>query len=228
MQGHGKIRSSRPVGVLAVVAAVLMLLATLAAISGDASRVSLPSSGLSPASTPVTITQFSLQPSNVNMGAQVNGTVGLSGGTAPYALWFNNTPPGCAPPNNPETTSSTTFTFQCNPSSTGSFLVHLDVVDSSVPVSKASQTASMNVRSSGNGNGNNSNNGGNGNTSLSSLLPGGFLEIGIILVLVFMGAVVAIAAGVVAMAVLVPRRLRQLNETLAKSGLPPKEPKPPA
>jgi len=86
----------------------------------------------------------------------------------------------------------------------------------------------MNVRSSGNGNGNNSNNGGNGNTSLSSLLPGGFLEIGIILVLVFMGAVVAIAAGVVTMAVLVPRRLRQLNETLAKSGLPPKEPKPPA
>jgi len=206
-----------------------MLLATLAAVSGDASRVSLPSSGLDLASTPVTITQFSLQPSSVNMGAQVNGTVGLSGGTAPYYLWFNNTPPGCAPPNNPEPTSSTTFTFQCNPSSTGSYLVHLDVVDSSVPVSKASQSASMNVRSSGNGNGNgnNSNNGGNGNTSLSSLLPGGFLEIGIILVLVFMGAVVAIAAGVVAIAVLVPRRLRQLNETLAKSGLPPKEPKPP-
>ncbi|MGP8072677.1 MAG: hypothetical protein ACLPZM_06065 [Thermoplasmata archaeon] len=53
------------------------------------------------------------------------------------------------------------------------------------------------------------------------------MEIGIILVLVFMGTMVAIAAGVVAIAVLVPRRLRQLNETLAKTGLPPKEPKPP-
>jgi hypothetical protein len=44
---------------------------------------------------------------------------------------------------------------------------------------------------------------------------------------VVLGCIVAIAVGVVALAVLVPRRLRQLNETLARTGLPPKEPKPP-
>ncbi|MGA8663543.1 MAG: hypothetical protein WB809_00510 [Thermoplasmata archaeon] len=230
MQDYRKVCTSRLAGIFVVFAAVLMLVAILAVVSVNGPSISAPSSGLAPASSSVIIAQFSFQPSTVNQGSQVNGTVGLSGGTPPYYLWFNNTPPGCSPPSNPETTSSTTFTFQCNPSSTGSYLVHLDVVDSSATVTKASQTASLNVQTggNGNGNGNNSNNGGNGNTSLSSLLPGGFLEIGIILVLVFMGAIVAIAAGVVAMAVLVPRRLRQLNETLAKSGLPPKEPKPPA
>jgi hypothetical protein len=110
----------------------------------------------------------------------------------------------------------------------GSYFVNLDVVDSSVPATKASQPASLNVATSnsenGNGNGNNSS---NGNNSLGSLIPSGFLAIALIIVLALIGAIIAIAAGVVALAVLVPRRLRQLNETLAKCGLPPQEPKPP-
>jgi hypothetical protein len=215
-------------GAFAIAATLLILLAALAAFSAGAARVSAPWSELELASGPVTITQFSFQPSSVNPGTQVTGTVGLSGGTTPYYLWFNNTPPGCTPMMNPETSSSTSVTFQCNPSSTGSYTVHLDVVDSSTPATKASQTATLNVESGSNGNGNgNGNNSNNGNNSLSSLIPSSFLTIGLILVVVFMGAIVAIAAGVVALAVLVPRRLRQLNENLAKAGLPPKEPKPP-
>ncbi|MGA8303872.1 MAG: hypothetical protein WA691_10265 [Thermoplasmata archaeon] len=215
-------------GRFAIAATLLILLATLAAYSAGAPRVSGPSGGLELASGSVTISQFSFQPSNANPGTQVTGTVGLSGGTAPYYLWFNNTPPDCSPSNNPVMSSSTTFTFQCTPTSTGSYSIQLEVVDSSTPATKASQTATLNVESgsngSGNGNGNNSN---NGNNSLSSLIPSGFLTIGLILVIVFMGAIIAIAAGVVALAVLVPRRLRQLNESLAKGGLPPKESKPP-
>ncbi len=211
-----------------VVAVLLILLATLVAVSGSAPRLPSPSSGLGLATTPVSITQFSLSPSTVTQNTQVSGMVSLSGGTPPYFLWFNNTPPGCSPQSNPVNSPSATYSFQCNPTSTGSYNIHLDVTDSSVPVSKASSGASLNVQSSGNGNGNgNGNNSNSGNNSLSSLFPSSFLEIGIILVLVFMGTMVAIAAGVVAIAVLVPRRLRQLNETLAKTGLPPKEPKPP-
>jgi len=207
---------------------LMVLVVTLTVLSGGATRVSLPSAGLGPASPQVTITQFSFQPMTVNSGSQVTGTVGLSGGTPPYYLWFNNTPPGCSPSNSPISTSSMTYTFQCNPSSSGSYSVHLDVVDSSVPPSKATEQGGLDVNSGSNGNGNGSNNGGGGNNSLGSLIPSGFLTIGIILVVALMGAIIAIAAGVVALAVLVPRRLRQLNETLAKSGLPPKDPKPPA
>jgi hypothetical protein len=220
-------RGSRRGGALAVSAAVLMLLAALAVFSSGTPALSAPSGELHLASGSVTITQFSFQPSSANPGSQVTGTVDLSGGTAPYYLWFNNTPPGCSPSPNPEMSSSTMYTFQCNPSSTGSYLVHLDVVDSSTPVSRASQSASLNVANGNNGNGNgdgNGNNSNSGNNSLGSLIPSGFLTIGLILVLVFMGALIAIAVGVVALAVLVPRRLRQLNETLAKSGMPPKPP----
>jgi hypothetical protein len=93
---------------------------------------------------------------------------------------------------------------------------------------RASQPASLNVANGNGGNGNGSgNNSNSGNNSLGSLIPSGFLTIGLILVLVYMGAIIAIAVGVVALAVLVPRRLRQLSETLANAGLPPKESKPP-
>jgi len=44
---------------------------------------------------------------------------------------------------------------------------------------------------------------------------------------VFIGAIVALAAGVIVMAVLLSRRLRQLNETMSRSNPPPSEEKPP-
>jgi hypothetical protein len=93
---------------------------------------------------------------------------------------------------------------------------------------RAPQSASLNVTNGNGGNGNGSgNNSNSGNNSLGSLIPSGFLTVGLILVLVFMGAIIATAVGMVALAVRVPRRLRQLSETLGNSGLPPKEPKPP-
>jgi hypothetical protein len=224
MQGRqlGHFSRGKPLVVVAI--GSLVVLAALMGLWASVPRSGASESGLTYASSAVSISQFSFNPSNVNQGSQVSGAVDLLGGTPPYYLWFNDTPPGCSPSSNPVSINSPSYSFQCNPSSTGSYQVHLDVVDSSVPATKASQFASLNVNSNNNGN-NNSNNG--GNTSLSSLLPGGFLTFGIILLVVFLGAVVAIAAGVVALAILVPKRLRQLNETLAKSGLPPKEPKPP-
>lgn len=213
---------------------LLVVFAGAVVVSTTAPRPAPTASGVGLATGGLTIDQFSFQPPNVNSGSGTNGSLTLSGGTAPHYLWFNNTPPGCTPSSTPVTISTTPYTFQCHPSSEGTYTVHLAGVDSSVPSSTASGTTGLTVMSNGNGNhngsgnGSGSNNGGDGNTSLGSLIPSGFLEVGLIVALVFIGSVVAIAAGVVAMAVLVPRRLRQLNETLAKSGLPPKEPKPPA
>ncbi|MCI4343159.1 MAG: hypothetical protein L3J92_03465 [Thermoplasmata archaeon] len=232
MQGRGTGPASLQTSV--VVGSVLLLVfAGLVAVSAIAPRPSSTAAGLVLETGGVTIDQFSFQPPDVNSGSETSGSVTLSGGTAPYFLWFNDTPPGCSPSSTPVTISTTPYTFQCTPTSAGTYTVHLAVVDSSVPSSSASGMTGLTVMSNGNGNhngsgnGSGSNNGGGGNTSLGSLIPSGFLEIGLIVALVVIGSVVAIAAGVIAMAVLVPRRLRQLNETLAKSGLPPKEPKPP-
>jgi len=73
-----------------------------------------------------------------------------------------------------------------------------------------------------NGNGSN-NNSGNG----SFQLPGGLVTLALIGGLVFVVLFALIAGGVVALAVVTSRRLREINETLAKLSAPPKGPTPP-
>jgi hypothetical protein len=184
------------------------------------------------AASPISNLNFNFQPSSVSINSQVTVSVTFSGGTPGYSLWFNDTPPGCAPSTNPQTSSSTSYMVECRPSSTGVFTAHVDVLDSASPPSKASSTATLSVTSGGNnnnnsnGNGSNNNkNSGGGNGSFS--LPSGLLTFALLGGVAFLGALVAIAIGTIATAAMVSRRLRELNETLQKLIPPPDKPKPP-
>jgi hypothetical protein len=176
------------------------------------------------------ITSFSFSPNPVSVNSNTHGSVSVSGGTPPYLFWFNNTPPGCSPPNNPASSPSPSFQFGCSPSSPGTYSVHLDVLDSSSPPNRTSQTASLTVNGNpggstggtGNGNGSKSGSGING-----SLLPSGVFAFVLLFGFIFLGALIAIAAGTIATAVLVSRRLRQINETLTKTQRETTETKPP-
>jgi hypothetical protein len=78
----------------------------------------------------------------------------------------------------------------------------------------------------GNGNGNGS---GSGNGSSSGFsLPAGLISTLVLFGSIFIGAMVALAAGVIATAVLVSRGLRRLNETMKKTEEPPSSGKPPS
>jgi hypothetical protein len=215
---------------LAVFALALVLILSLLGV-GLASRPGSTNAAWHPDSTPpLSIVSFGFQPSSVDVGSSTTVGVTLSGGTSPYLLWFNSSVPGCEPPNSPVTSSSTQYQFSCQPSESGSFSVNLDVVDSSTPAFRASNVADLNVASNNNGNNNNNNNGnGNGSGSGGGLtLPTGLESLVLVIGLVFLGTMIAIAAGTIATAAVVSRRLRQINETLAKLSLPPREPKPPA
>jgi hypothetical protein len=214
-------------------AIVVALLGSLVAVVPTAHPVAVEIPFIGDSSTPVAIATFSLDPSSVSAGSSTTVSVSLSGGTAPYDLWFNSTIPNCGPPSTPVSSGGPQYEFSCQPSSQGGYSIHLDVVDSSVPSTRASAVADLAVVSSNSGNngGNNSNGNNNGNGSGgggSLALPSGLEELVLIIGLVFVGAMIAIAAGTIATAAIVSRRLRQINETLAKMNLPPKEPKPPA
>jgi hypothetical protein len=209
----------------------LLLIGSIAAFAPAASSTGSSQLWETASTSPVGIASFTVQPSPVSVGSTAYVNVSLSGGTAPYYLWFNGSVPGCQSPNSPVTANGPQFQFTCNPSSTGTYSIHLDVVDSSTPVGRASNGASVNVVSGGNNNNNNNNNNGNGNGSGSGgsfSFPSGLQQLVFLIGLVFLATMVAIAAGTIATAAIVSRRLRQINETLAKMGLPPKDPKPPA
>jgi hypothetical protein len=185
------------------------------------------------AGSPISNLNFNFQPSTASVNSQVTVNVTFSGGTPGYFLWFNSTPPGCSPSANPQSSPSDSYQIQCRPSSSGVFTAHLDVLDSASPPSKASATATLSVTSNGNNNNNNNNgngrsnnnNGGGGNGSFS--LPSGLLTFALFGGVAFLGALVAIAAGTIATAAMVSRRLRQVNETLQKLIPPSDKPKPP-
>jgi hypothetical protein len=160
---------------------------------------------------PFQIVSFGYSPSSVTVGSQVQGNVQLSGGTAPYYAWLNGTPPGCNPQSSPYTTNNTSNPFNCTPTAQGNYNVHLDVVDSSIPSNHQTRTATLTVNSNSSGN-----NGGNGSGSGGFSLPSGLFTTLILFGVVFLSAIVALAAGVIASAVMVSRRLRQLNETLGQ------------
>ena len=216
---------------IALAIATMVLVSFAGAAIAQRGSTSAPISVAGAASSPISNAKFFFDPSTVNEGSQTNGNVSFSGGTPGYSLWFNQTPPGCSPPSNPMTTPSPAFTFVCQPTSTGTYTVHLDILDSATPVDKASVQATLNVvqgnNGNGNGNGNNSNNNNNGGGNGSLSLPGGLLQLAVIAGLVFFAALFLIAGGMIAAAVLLSRRLRQVNETLTKLLPPPKGPTPP-
>ncbi len=163
---------------------------------------------------------LSFSPNPVTQNTPTTGNFQISGGSAPYTIWENNTPAGCGPQSNPLTSSSPSGTFTCTPSVTGTFNIHVDVHDSAGNSGSTQVTLTVNGGSSG-GSGS-----GTGNTSgidlsfLQNLLPVVMITGGL-----FLGSVVAIAVSCVAMAILIPKRLKQLRKAIeAQSGAKPVAP----
>src|SRR2546428_12180155 len=166
---------------------------------------SVPSLGRPVAAAPFGVS-FSWSPSTVNANAQTQGMVSFSGGAVPFKVWLNQTPPGCAPQQVPFVTSNYSESWQCTPTSSGTYNVHLDAVDNTG--TKESATATLTVQSGGGG-GSGSGNGTNPLAGLQDLLPIFFT-----FAIIFLGSLVALAVGVIGMALLVSRRLRQLTEAM--------------
>lgn len=162
------------------------------------------------ANLPVSLT---FSPNTLPVNSLTTGSYSIGGGVGPYTIWENNTPPGCGPPSNPFTTPNASGTFTCTPRATGNFLVQVTVHDN--VGNQGSTTTSLTVTTSGGSGGNNT--GGFNLSGLSDLL-GVLMIVGI----VFLASVVAIAAAAVAMAILIPRRLKQIRKVL--EGQPLKKP----
>jgi len=156
---------------------------------------------------------FSWSPSTLTSNTQTQGMVTFSGGSTPFNVWINQSAPGCAPNSQPFVTSNYSNSWQCTPTASGNFDVHLDAVDSTG--TRESATATLSVQSGGGG-GSGTGNGTNPFAGLQDLLPIFFT-----FAIIFLGSLVALAVGVIAMALLVSRRLRQLTEAM-KGG--PKSP----
>ena len=163
---------------------------------------------------------FSYSPSTTAANSQTQGMVTFSGGSVPFKVWLNQTPPGCDPGAQPFVTSTYTNTWNCTPTTAGTYNVQLEAYDNTG--TKQTATATLTVQSGGgnNGNGNGNGSGTNPLAGLDTVLPTLF-----IFAFVFLGALVALAAGVVAMAVLLSRRLRQLTEAMKGDRDGPKSPK---
>lgn len=199
----------------------------LAALAPVAAAAPAGAGGVAPTTLPLAIgiANFHFSPNQISQGSSTQGSFTITGGTPPFYLWVNNSAPGCAPPANPFETSNTSMSFSCSPSGTGNFNVHLDVVDSATPAGHASAQAQLTVNpSSSGGGGSSGNNTGNG-SGLN--LPAGLFQVALLFGIVVLASIIAIAAGTIAIAVSVSRRLRQINETLAKmqSLEAPKSPK---
>ncbi len=155
---------------------------------------------------------LSFSPNPVDQNTQTTGSYSITGGTGPYTIWENNTPAGCYPQSNPFTTPNPSGTFNCKPTVTGNFNIHVDVQDSAGNSGSTQVTLTVNSGGSGSGgsgSGSGNNSGGFNLSGLSDLL-GVFMIVGF----VFLGSMIAIAAAAVALAILVPRRLKQLRKAI--------------
>lgn len=197
-----------PIGTLSASLLIILAIAqpVLAAAGGPQATATLP----------VTL---NFAPNPVSVGSQTQIQISISGGSSPYYVWFNGSIPGCSPPTQPIQQNQSTASYQCNPTSTGNFNVQLGVADSAGNHGTASAT--LNVQSSGGGGG--SGTGGNNTGGIDLSFLQNLLPVVMITGFLFLGSVVAIAASAVALAVLVPRRLKQIRKAL--EGQPMKAPK---
>ncbi len=157
-------------------------------------------------------------PSTVTVNTPTTGTYSISGGTAPFTITVTGAPPGCTPQTNPFTTSNASDSFTCTPTGTGNFNIHVSVTDSAGNTGSASAYLTVNANSGGSGSGSGNNTGGFNLTGLGDLF-GILMIVGI----VFLACTIAIAAAAVALAVMVPRRLKQIRKAL--QGEPMQKPK---
>ena len=172
---------------------------------------------------------LSFSPNPVSAGTQTQISLQFTGGNAPFTVWVNGSAPGCGPQQNPFTTSNFSNNFSCTPTSSGTYTVHVDAFDSSRTQGSTASTLTVNTGSGGcttncGGNGSSS---GNGSGSGGFTLPEGLVTTLFTFALVFFAGLFALAAGVIAMAVLISRRLRQLTEAMKPREPAPPESKPP-
>lgn len=154
---------------------------------------------------------LSFSPNPVTVGSQTQIQVSVSGGSPPFYLWFNSSVPGCSPPQQPFQQTQYSSSYGCNATSPGSFPAHLDVADNAGDHGSASAT--LNVQSGGGNTGGTSGTGNNtGGIDLSFLQN--LLPVVMITGILFLGSTVAIAVSAVALAILVPKRLKQIRKAL--------------
>jgi len=174
---------------------------------------------------------LSFSPNPVSAGTQTQISLDFTnGGSNPFTVWVNGSAPGCGPQQNPFTTNNFSNNFSCTPTSSGTYNVHVDAVDSSGFMASTASTLTVNTGSGGctsNCGGTNGSNSGNGSGSGGFSLPEGLVTTLFTFALVFFAGLFALAAGVIAMAVLISRRLRQLTEAMKPREPAPPESKPP-
>lgn len=152
---------------------------------------------------------LSFSPNTVPVNAQTTGAYSIIGGTQPFTIWMNNTPSGCNPQSVPFTTPNASGSFTCNPTVTGNFNIHVDVVDSLGNRGSTSTPLTVTAQSGGGGSSGNNQTGGIDLSFLQNLLP-----VLMITGILFLASTVAIAASAVALAILVPKRLKQLRKAI--------------
>ena len=151
---------------------------------------------------------LSFTPSNLQVNSQTTGSYSISSPNAPYTISMTGAPPGCGPQTNPFTTSNASGTWTCRPTATGNFNVQVNVQDNAGNSGFAQTTITVNSNTGGGGSGSN-NTGGIDLSFLQNLLP-----VVMITGILFLGSTVAIAVSAVALAILVPRRLKQIRNVL--------------
>jgi hypothetical protein len=198
-------------GMLSVSLLIAVLLAPVAVGSPTAPRAQ--------ANLPVSL---SFNPDPVTAGSQTQIQISISGGSGPYYIWFNGSIPGCTPPQQPIQQNTSSNSYSCNPTSPGTYPVSLGVADSAGNHGSAGGT--LTVQSSGGSGGTGgSGTGGNGTGGIDLSFLNNLLPIIMVTGFLFLGSTVAIAVSAVALAILVPRRLKQIRKAL--EGQPMKAPK---
>ncbi|HXQ79295.1 MAG: zinc ribbon domain-containing protein [Thermoplasmata archaeon] len=205
MNENRSARRARPwVGVVVVTVVLLVggfsfgdLVSAGAAHTPIAARVAV----VSGANSPLTINSLTVSPDPVSEGSQFSVDVQVSGGQAPYIYNWGPVPGGCPNPGN-------TASWGCTISSSGEYSVGVNVGDSGSNHTSASRT--FNVTSnggSGNGGGKSGNSNGNGSNGFNLSSFGPFLLYGLIAGLVVFALLIILTVGVIAIAVILSRRL---------------------
>ena len=226
MFGTADERARRHHSVLAAVLIVLLVVGSAFGILGVS---------VAPARAPTTrlaaegafTVSLSFAPNPVPAGTQTQISLSFTNGGSPtFTVWVNGSAPGCAPPTQPFTTPNYTNNFPCTPSSSGSYNVHLDAIDSSGY--KASTSDTLTVSTGGGGCTSNCGGSGSGNSTGGFAIPDSLVATMFMFVMIFFAGLFALAGGVIAMAVLISRRLRQLTEAMKPPEQAPPESKPPS
>ncbi len=153
------------------------------------------------ANSPLTINSLTVSPNSVSPGSQFSVDVQVSGGVTPYTYNWGPLPGGCPNPGN-------TASWGCTLSSPGEYSVGVNVADSGGNHTTASR--SFNVTSGGgggSGGGKSGSSNGNGSNGFNLSSFGPLLFYGLIAGIISFALLVALTVGVIAIAVILSRRL---------------------